>query len=75
MWVLGGAVNGGHVYGQWPGLESGLYQRRDLAVTTDFRLPIQSVLERHFQLNDQALAGVFPKAPKSDPHWAGLIRA
>jgi uncharacterized protein (DUF1501 family) len=75
MWVLGGAVNGGKVLGQWPGLDSGLYQGRDLAVTTDFRTPIQAVLERHFRLNDQALAGVFPKAPKVDARWNGLVRA
>jgi uncharacterized protein (DUF1501 family) len=75
MWVLGGAVNGGHVYGEWPGLESGLYQGRDLAVTTDFRTPVQAVLERHFRLPDQAMSTVFPSAPRMDPRWAGLITA
>jgi len=38
MFVLGGPVKGGRVYGQWPGLGANqLYEGRDLAVTTDFR--------------------------------------
>jgi uncharacterized protein (DUF1501 family) len=38
MFVMGGAVKGGKVYGQWPGLErEQLHEGRDLAVTTDFR--------------------------------------
>jgi uncharacterized protein (DUF1501 family) len=38
MFVLGGDVRGGKVYGKWPGLESEqLNEGRDLAVTTDFR--------------------------------------
>lgn len=38
MFVMGGPVRGGHVYGRWPGLAAEqLYQGRDLAVTTDFR--------------------------------------
>jgi uncharacterized protein (DUF1501 family) len=38
MFVLGGAVQGGKVYGKWPGLANEqLNEGRDLAVTTDFR--------------------------------------
>ena len=38
MFVLGGNVKGGKVYGKWPGLDNGqLNEGRDLAVTTDFR--------------------------------------
>lgn len=38
MFVAGGAVRGGKVYGQWPGLsEAALYNRRDLMPTTDVR--------------------------------------
>jgi len=38
MFVLGGAVKGGKVYGKWPGMATEqLYQNRDLAITTDFR--------------------------------------
>ncbi|MCG6902839.1 MAG: DUF1501 domain-containing protein [Rhodobacter sp.] len=38
MVMAGGALRGGHVYGQWPGLaEADLYQRRDLMPTMDVR--------------------------------------
>ncbi len=38
MFVLGGAVKGGKVYGKWPGLSNQqLNEGRDLVVTTDFR--------------------------------------
>jgi uncharacterized protein (DUF1501 family) len=38
MFVLGGRVKGGKVYGKWPGLNDGqLNEGRDLTVTTDFR--------------------------------------
>jgi uncharacterized protein (DUF1501 family) len=38
MFVLGGAVKGGKVYGQWPGVnDEQLNEGRDLKVTTDFR--------------------------------------
>jgi uncharacterized protein (DUF1501 family) len=38
MWLLGGGIRGGKVYGKWAGLEATQrYQGRDLAVTTDFR--------------------------------------
>lgn len=61
MWVLGGAVRGGQVYGEWPGLEeSELFQKRDLTVTTDFRNPIASIFEQHFGLNQSQIAQLFP---------------
>ncbi|MDJ0517335.1 MAG: DUF1501 domain-containing protein [Trichodesmium sp. MO_231.B1] len=61
MWVLGGGVRGGQVYGQWPGLdESELFQKRDLAVTTDFRNVISSVLEQHIGFERSQIAQVFP---------------
>ncbi len=61
MWVLGGDVRGGQVYGEWPGLdESELYQKRDLAVTTDFRDAIATVLEGHLGVNQNQLAQIFP---------------
>jgi uncharacterized protein (DUF1501 family) len=38
MFVLGGSVKGGKIYGKWPGLgPDQLNEGRDLAVTTDFR--------------------------------------
>jgi uncharacterized protein (DUF1501 family) len=38
MLVAGGAIRGGKVYGQWPGLEEAdLFERRDLMPTSDVR--------------------------------------
>ncbi|MEW6732727.1 MAG: DUF1501 domain-containing protein [Acidobacteriota bacterium] len=53
MFVLGGKVRGGKVYGRWPGLErEQLYEGRDLALTTDFRSVCTEVLMKHFGISD-----------------------
>src|SRR5712692_5783674 len=53
MMVIGGGVRGGHVYGKWPGLATDRrYERRDLAVTTDFRDVFGEVVVRHMGLAD-----------------------
>jgi len=59
MFVLGGPVKGGKVYGRWPGLDqSQLYEGRDLALTTDFRLVLSEVVSRY--LGNKDLRTVFP---------------
>jgi uncharacterized protein (DUF1501 family) len=59
MFVVGGPVRGGRVYGRWPGLEqSQLYQGRDLALTTDFRQVLGETVYRH--LGNRDLSEVFP---------------
>ncbi len=59
MFVMGGPVKGGKVYGRWPGLDqSQLYEGRDLAVTTDFRRVLGEAVDRH--LGNKALNQVFP---------------
>jgi uncharacterized protein (DUF1501 family) len=59
MFVMGGPVKGGKVYGRWPGLEqSQLYEGRDLALTTDFRRVLGEAVYRH--LGNKALDQVFP---------------
>ena len=59
VFVVGGAVKGGRVLGRWPGLaEEQLFERRDLAVTTDFRTVLWEVVERH--LGADRLESVFP---------------
>jgi len=59
MFVLGGAVKGGKVYGKWPGLErEQRYEGRDLAITTDFRDVFAEVLTGHLGAKD--ISSVFP---------------
>lgn len=59
MFVMGGGVRGGKVYGQWPGLAAEqLYEARDLALTTDFR-DVLGELARA-QLGNRDLSKVFP---------------
>jgi uncharacterized protein (DUF1501 family) len=59
MFVMGGPVKGGKVYGRWPGLDdSQLYQGRDLALTTDFRQVLGEAVSRH--LGNSDVARVFP---------------
>ncbi len=59
MFVLGGPVRGGRVYGRWPGLDpSQLNEGRDLALTTDFRRVLGESVYRH--LGNASLNTVFP---------------
>jgi uncharacterized protein (DUF1501 family) len=59
MFVLGGPVKGGKVYGRWPGLDqSQLYEGRDLALTTDFRQVIGEAVAKH--VGNKNLSQVFP---------------
>jgi uncharacterized protein (DUF1501 family) len=59
MFVMGGAVRGGKIYGRWPGLaDQQLYEQRDLALTTDFRQVIAEAVTR--QLGNPKLELVFP---------------
>jgi uncharacterized protein (DUF1501 family) len=59
MFVLGGPVKGGKVYGRWPGLDqSQLYEGRDLALTTDFRHVIGEAVAKH--MGNKNLSQVFP---------------
>lgn len=61
VWLLGGSLQGGRMYGEWTGLaESVLYQGRDLPVTTDFREAIATVLTQHLQLPQSQLSKIFP---------------
>jgi len=76
MWIMGGPVRGGKIFGRWPGLTTdALYQERDLAITTDFRQPIAMVLRSHLGLTDPQLGVVFPGAPLSGTTVEGLIRS
>ena len=60
--VLGGAVKGGRVIADWPGLaKRDRFEARDLKVTTDLRGVLKGVLSDHLQIASQTLnAEVFP---------------
>ncbi len=61
MFVLGGQVKGGKVYGRWPGLSNEqLNEGRDLAVTTDFRVVLGEAAYK--TLGSKNLELVFPGA-------------
>jgi uncharacterized protein (DUF1501 family) len=74
--VLGGAINGGRVIADWPGLaKSDLYQERDLRPTTDMRSLFKGVLADHLSMSDAALSTtVFPDSDKARP-MEDLIRS
>ena len=65
MMVLGGPVRGGKIYGRWPGLElEQLFERRDLAVTTDFRDVLGELVHGHLgQETEQVFPGYTPAEP------------
>ncbi|MFN8060539.1 MAG: DUF1501 domain-containing protein [Vicinamibacterales bacterium] len=68
MMVLGGGVKGGRVYGDWPGLDvDERYERRDLAVTTDFRDVFAEVAATQLGLRD--LGAVFPGYASTPARW------
>ncbi|MDP9263102.1 MAG: DUF1501 domain-containing protein [Acidobacteriota bacterium] len=72
MFVLGGPVKGGKVYGRWPGLDSSqLYEGRDLALTTDFRRVLGEAVARHSGNKD--LNTVFPGFDNSPQKFLGLL--
>ena len=59
MFTLGGGVNGGQVYGAWPGLHNDqLYDHADLAITTDYRQVLSELLTR--RMGEANIANVFP---------------
>ena len=66
MFTLGGGVNGGQVYGAWPGLHNDqLYDHADLAITTDYRQVLSELLTR--RLGNADVASIFPGyTPTSD---------
>ncbi len=70
MFVIGGPVRGGKVYGRWPGLEPHqLNEGRDLALTTDFRTVLGEAVYR--QVGSTDLNEVFPRFNNSP---SGFLR-
>lgn len=72
MFVVGGSVRGGRVYGDWPGLSPDkLYEGRDLALTTDFRDVFGEVATKH--LGQVNLQKVFPNYAASPAKFRGVL--
>jgi uncharacterized protein (DUF1501 family) len=73
--AIGGALAGGRVIADWPGLADGaLYQGRDLAPTTDLRSLIKGLLGDHLGVTTAALEQkIFPDSATARP-MQGLIR-
>jgi uncharacterized protein (DUF1501 family) len=74
MFVMGGGVKGGKVYGQWPGLSPDrLNQDRDLKVTTDYRTVLCEILRGHLGIAN--FSSVFPDfAGDRAENFLGLLR-
>jgi uncharacterized protein (DUF1501 family) len=72
--LAGGAVKGGRVIADWPGLKpASLYDGRDLAPTTDLRAVIKGLLRDHLGLSERVLAeAVFPNSAPARP-MQGLV--
>jgi uncharacterized protein (DUF1501 family) len=72
--LTGGALNGGRVIADWPGLKpEQLHEQRDLKATTDLRAVLKGVLKDHLRVDDKALAdAVFPDSGNASP-MAGLV--
>lgn len=72
LFVIGGDVKGGKVYGKWPGLEQEqLYEGRDLALTTDFRAVFSEITARH--LGATKTEKIFPGFSSQKESWLGVV--
>ncbi len=73
--LAGGALKGGRVVADWPGLKPAkLYEGRDLRPTTDLRAVLKGLLNDHLRVDGTALAAkVFPDSGAVKP-MAGLLQ-
>jgi uncharacterized protein (DUF1501 family) len=72
MFAMGGPVQGGKVYGRWPGLApEQLYEARDLALTTDFRDVLGEAVYAH--LGNRNISAVFPGYTGTPASFKGLL--
>jgi uncharacterized protein (DUF1501 family) len=73
--LAGGAVAGGRVLADWPGLgEERLFENRDLAPTRDLRSVAKGLLRDHLRLPETAVARAFPDSAEVAPALGGLVR-
>ena len=73
--VMGGAVAGGRVVADWPGLGAGrLFEDRDLAPTTDLRAVLKGLIGPHLGISEAALGSILPGSSGVSA-TGGLVRA
>jgi uncharacterized protein (DUF1501 family) len=72
--LVGGALKGGRVIADWPGLKgANLHENRDLKPTTDLRAVLKGVLKDHLRAGEHVLAqNVFPGSDSVRP-MTGLL--
>jgi uncharacterized protein (DUF1501 family) len=72
--LAGGALKGGRVIADWPGLKAAnLFEDRDLKPTTDLRAVLKGLLKDHLRADDRMLAAdAFPGSDGVRP-MAGLV--
>jgi len=72
--LVGGALKGGRVIADWPGLKTAqLYEERDLKPTTDLRAVLKGLLRDHLRVEESVLASsVFPDSADVAP-MSGLV--
>ena len=74
MFVMGGGVQGGKVYGHGPACEQEqLYEGRDLNLTTDFRDVLGELVSHH--LGNRKLETVFPGYAAGESKFRGILNA
>lgn len=74
--LLGGAVKGGRIIADWPGLTSAdLYDGRDLRPTMQLEALIAGVVAEHFSLDSDRLRAELYPSISNLKHVSGLIRA
>jgi uncharacterized protein (DUF1501 family) len=79
MWVLGGAVRGKQIYGNWPGLSAADAAvanggtREDVRVTTDFRAVLTPIFRQHWGLSREQTAIVLPMPSSAETGAIDLL--
>lgn len=75
LWLLGGPVDGGKIYGDWSGLDkSKLFEGRDMPVNTDFRSVMSTVLSKHMLLSKKGMSQVFPDFTLNDKAIQNILK-
>lgn len=75
MLLLGGGINGGKIYGSWPGMAGDqLFDGRDLRITTDYRHVLSELLVTRLGNRPENLPIIFPNGYTPPAQWMGIAR-